>query len=617
MATSWLALRAVARFILPFWRVTAAIAAAGLFFAVINLGRPYLLGLFANVLTQQGSRPMWLETLAGILAARFHLTPLLATMISISLVFFCINLIAPFEVLTVHFFKRLTAIQLTTQLHQQAYRKIISLPLHYFETHNSGLLVSRLERAVNKLQVLYVSLVQGGILVMSGLFMSSLLFLSINPLLSLVFVLSMGACVAIISRLFVDLQPYITLGEQMLDRIMSRLSEIVLNIRTVKAFVQEERERQRGHHWLERFWRFMGWKAFWRFHVAETWTWVLLNFSFSVIIGTCVYLVLTDQIDVGEMITAITVAQIIRAEVSSLREPIELLTTSSSAIQWLDEFLRLPLAEPASGDVGIPNAPEQGVVLELRDLSFRYQPQLPPVLHHLSLTVAPFTTLALVGPSGSGKSTLTRLLYRFMDPVSGAILWNGQDIREFDLRHYRSRLAIVPQEVEVFNGTVLHNLLYGHPHRDPTQAVAAAKLARAHEFIQDLPGDYEAIVGERGIRLSGGQRQRLGIARAILMQPQVLILDEATSNLDSESERLIQEALESLFGTCTVIVIAHRLSTVRAADQIVVLDRGRIVEQGSHSELLSHQSGLYRRLHDLQAQGMLSDERTQILTSPP
>lgn len=604
------ALRSVARFILPYWPVTALIAVAGLFFAVINLCRPYLLGLFVTVLTGSGSLPPWLDYWRNWLQAFFAWDPRVVAVVGICIIFVAINVVAPLEVLTVHFLKRLTAVQMTTRLHQQAYRKIISLPLVYFETHNSGLLVSRLERAINKLQLLYISLVQGGILVISTLSMTTLLFFSISPLLAGVFVVTIGVCMLIISRLFVDLQPYINLGERMLDRIMSRLSEVVLNIRTVKSFVQGERERQRGHHWLERFWKFMGWKAYWRFHAAETWTWLLLNFSFSVIIATSAYLVLNGHITVGSMITAITVAQIIRAEVSSLREPIELLTTSTSAIQWLDEFLHLPLQEPPSGPLGIPE--QQGVTLELKNLSFRYQEHLPPVLHHLNATFPPFSTIALVGPSGSGKSTLTRLLYRFMDPSEGQILWNGQDIRQFDLQAYRSRLAIVPQEVEVFNGTVLHNLLYGQPHRDPAQAIAAAKLARAHDFIQDLPGGYEAIVGERGIRLSGGQRQRLGIARAILMQPQVLILDEATSNLDSESERLIQLALENLFGTCTVIVIAHRLSTVRSADQILVLEAGQIVEQGSHQELLRRQSGLYRRLHDLQVQGMLTGEPTQI-----
>jgi len=604
-------LRAVLRFILPYWRITLVIALAGLGFAVINLARPYLLGLFVTVLTGSGSLPGWLVVWATWLQRIFSWDPQVAAVVGICLIFFVINLVAPLEVATVHFLKRLTAVQMTTRLHQQAYRKIISLPLVYFETHNSGLLVSRLERAINKLQLLYISLVQGGILLLSTLSMTSLLFLSISPILAGVFVVTMSVCMVIISRLFVDLQPYITLGERILDRIMSRLSEVVLNIRTVKSFVQGERERQRGHHWLERFWRFMGWKAYWRFHLAETCTWLLLNFAFSVIIGTSAYLVLTDSITVGSMITAITVAQIIRAEVSSLREPIELLTTSTSAIQWLDEFLRLPLQEPPSGQGAIPH--QSGVTLELKNLSFRYQDHLPSVLDNLNLTLPPFATVALVGPSGSGKSTLTRLLYRFMDPSQGQILWNGQDIRSFDLQDYRSRLAIVPQEVEVFNGTVLHNILYGQPHRDPAQAIAAAKLARAHDFIQDLPGGYEAIVGERGIRLSGGQRQRLGIARAIVMQPQVLILDEATSNLDSESEQLIQQALENLFGTCTVIVIAHRLSTVRAADLIVVLEAGRIVEQGSHAELLRRPSGLYRRLHDLQTQGLLTASGSQRL----
>ncbi len=212
--------------------------------------------------------------------------------------------------------------------------------------------------------------------------------------------------------------------------------------------------------------------------------------------------------------------------------------------------------------------------------------------------------MALVGRSGSGKSTLVKLLFRYYDPTSGAIRIDGQDIRRLDVTGYRQRLAIVHQEVGVFNGTLLDNLTYGNPHATVDQVEAACAIARVDEFITQLPQGYKTIVGERGLRLSGGQRQRLGIARALLVDPDILVFDEATSSLDYESERQIQLAMRSLYGTRTLIIIAHRLSTVRDADQIVVLDQGRVAEIGSHEQLLT-QPGIYSRLHTLQATGEL------------
>ncbi|MBD2102895.1 ABC transporter ATP-binding protein [Leptolyngbya sp. FACHB-261] len=596
--------RKVLAFVLPYWRPTLLVSIAGLFFSFVNLLRPYLVGLFANLLTQSGSLPPILQGLAPSLRA-LGLPERNAAIAVVCLVFFGVNLLAPLEDIFVHLPKRLVALRIANRLHRQAYQRVLSLPLSYFETNNSGLLVSRLERAISKLQLLYVSVVHGGIMVFSTLTVATFLFFSIDPALGWVFASTISICVVIICTMFSHLQPYVDLGERILDRTMSRLSEIVLNIKTVKAFVQEAREYRRGLRWLNRFERFMARKTYGRFFVADTAMWLLLNLSFSAIVGLSAYLAATNKIDVGGMITAITIAQIARADVSGLREPTELFTTSASAIAWLYEFLHLPLQEPRSGEQAIGSlGPAK---LSFRGVQFSYRANLPPVLCNLNLEISPYTTVALVGPSGSGKSTLTKLLYRFVDPTQGQILWDGLDIREFKLSEYRSQLAIVPQEVEVFNGTVLSNILYGRPDLPTEKAIAAAKLARAHEFILDLPEGYDSVVGERGIRLSGGQRQRLGIARAILMRPAVLILDEATSNLDSESEHLIQQALQDLFGTCTVIVIAHRLSTVREADVIVVLESGRIVEQGTHQQLVSAGSGLYQRLHQLQVSGELRE----------
>jgi ATP-binding cassette, subfamily B, bacterial MsbA len=221
------------------------------------------------------------------------------------------------------------------------------------------------------------------------------------------------------------------------------------------------------------------------------------------------------------------------------------------------------------------------------------------VLRDLSLEARVGEVIALVGPSGAGKSTLITLIPRFYDPTEGRILLDGTDIRDLELQNLRSNIGIVPQETQLFSGTIAENIRYGRQNASDEEVTEAAKAANAHDFISGFPDGYKTIVGERGVKLSGGQRQRVAIARALLKNPRILILDEATSSLDSESESLVQEALETLMQGRTTFVIAHRLSTIRNADRILVLDRGQIAEQGTHDELM-RKAGLYKELHDKQ-----------------
>ncbi len=236
--------------------------------------------------------------------------------------------------------------------------------------------------------------------------------------------------------------------------------------------------------------------------------------------------------------------------------------------------------------------------IAFRNVEFFYDPQ-KPVLKGVNLEVRHGEVLAIVGPSGSGKSTLVNLLLRFYDPTAGAVEINGRDIRGFTLHSLRDKVGIVSQDTILFNMTVAENIAYGVPSASRQVVEAAARAAHAHEFIQQLPKGYDTIMGERGLKLSGGQRQRISIARAILKDAPILILDEATSQLDTESERVVQDALENLMKKRTVFVIAHRLSTVQKADRIVVLEEGRIVQEANH-EALIRQGGLYKKLYDLQ-----------------
>jgi ATP-binding cassette subfamily B protein len=277
-------------------------------------------------------------------------------------------------------------------------------------------------------------------------------------------------------------------------------------------------------------------------------------------------------------------------------------TQFQNNLAGFDRVLDL-LAEPREmaecpGTHAISKSAVSGAI-RLENVGFVYPGTTRRVLRDIDLEIEPGETIALVGRSGSGKTTLCNLIARFYDPTQGAIALDGLDLREIEVESYRRLLGIVEQDVFLFDGTIAENIAYGDRWATQTRIEQAARAANAAEFINDLPDRFNTLIGERGVRLSGGQRQRLAIARAILADPKVFILDEATSNLDSESELLIQQSLAELLEGRTSFVIAHRLSTIRHADRILVLDNGMIVQAGSHNELMAG-SGLYRDMVELQ-----------------
>ena len=388
------------------------------------------------------------------------------------------------------------------------------------------------------------------------------------------------------------------------DRIAdvgSTVSETLGAMKVVQAFGQEERELGRFHATVD--------KAFGvarrRFRMRAAMTFTIIALVFSAI----VMLLWEGAIDVaagrmsgGTIAAFVFTGVLVGGAFGALTETYGDLLRGSGAAGRLHELLvaRPEIHAPAE-PVPLPDPPVGS--LEFADVEFRY-PTRPDekALHDLSLSIAPGETVAVVGPSGAGKSTLFQLALRFYDPQQGRVLLDGIDVRDADPAEVRSRVALVPQETIIFASSAKDNIRYGRWDASDEEIVEAARAANAHEFLETLPEGYDTFLGEGGARLSGGQRQRIVIARALLRDAPLLLLDEATSSLDAHSEKLVQEALERLMKTRTTVVIAHRLATTRAADRIIVMEGGRIVEEGTHASL-AEAEGLYASLARLQFAG--------------
>ena len=380
-----------------------------------------------------------------------------------------------------------------------------------------------------------------------------------------------------------------------LGNINAKLQDNLSGIRVIQAFAREDIEYKRFSKESERYYRA-------RVKGIRYWSIFFPAIRFFGAMGTVIVLgvgsimVVKDQMSLGTLVAFI-------AYIASIYDPINRLTEVDNIFQeaiaagerifeLLDETMEVKDAPDA---IGLPVI--QGEMV-FDQVHFKYGSG-DPVLHSVSFTMAPGEVVALVGPSGAGKTSIANLICRFYDPVKGHVSVDGYNLRNIKLTSLRRQVAVVLQDSFLFNNTVAENLHYGKPDATKHELIAAARAANAHDFIMQLPDGYDTEVGERGVKLSGGQKQRLALARAILADPRILILDEATSSVDAEAEYLIQQALERVLKGRTALVIAHRLSTIRNADKIIVLDRGRIAEVGNHAELMQR-GGLYNQLYQRQ-----------------
>lgn len=485
-------------------------------------------------------------------------------------------------------------------IRRDTYHKLITLPMNFFSQRRVGELNSRLSADLSQIQdaitTTLAEMIRQIIILIGGIIL--LVLVSGKLTLMLLAVLPVLVVVAVVFGRFIR-----KLSRQAQDKLAESntiVEETLQGISNVKAFVNEAFEVGRYNKSIREVVKIAMRGAKFRGVFASFIVFCLFGTIVSVVwYGS--HLVQDGEISIASMFTFILLSTFVGAAMGSFPELYATMQKAFGASERVLEILAEE-NEPISMHEQ-RNTIRQRINgnLEFNNVVFAYPSRKEiTVLNGVSFEAKKGEKVAIIGPSGAGKSTIAGLILRFYETQSGCLLFDGKPSSEYSLTDIRNQVAIVPQDVLLFGGTILENIAYGRLNASKEEIITAAKRANAHEFISSFPESYNTLVGERGVKLSGGQRQRIAIARALLKDPALLILDEATSSLDSESERLVQEALEELMKNRTSIIIAHRLSTIREADKIIVLEKGKVIESGKHSELMKNEEGLYRYLSQLQ-----------------
>jgi ATP-binding cassette, subfamily B, putative efflux pump len=519
----------------------------------------------------------------------WDLLPMLATAVGVAAIVDAASSFANSQILGVAAQRAITDMRKAVEAH------VMRLPIRYFDATKSGILISRIMTDAEGIR----NLVGTGLVQLTGSILTASIALCVllylNWKLTVVTIIILALFGGGMATAFKRLRPLFRERGQINAEVTGRLAETLGGVRIVKAYTAEKREElvfARGAHRLLR-------------NVASSVTGVSSVTAFSSLVIAAIGIAMmliggasirAGQMTIGDFFMYFTFTAMITMPVIQLASIGTQLSEAFAGLDRIREIRRM--ATEDDEDAGRASLPDVRGEVEFEDVTFEYTTGAP-VLKQVSFRAPSGSTTALVGSSGSGKSTLISLVMTFNRPLSGRVLVDGRDLTAVKLRDYRENLGVVLQDNFLFDGTIAANIAYAKPHASREEIKAVSRIAHCDEFIESFEKGYDTIVGERGVRLSGGQRQRVAIARAILADPRILILDEATSSLDSESESMIQDGLKALRAGRTTFVIAHRLSTIRSSDQILVLEHGEIVERGTHEELLAS-AGRYRQLYDKQ-----------------
>ena len=487
-------------------------------------------------------------------------------------------------------------------LRQATYEHLIKLPIPFFNTRRVGELNSRISADISTLQETFTTTLAEFIrqLIIIGGGVAILLFTSTRLTLFMLAIVPVVMVVAVVFGRFI--RKYSKSVQKQVAESNTIVEETLQGVFNVKAFANEFLEIARYKTKTEEVAR-TGMKGG-KYRGAFS-SFIILGLFGAIVavIWQGVNLIAAGELATGQLFSFVIYSAFIGGSIGGMADVYAKIQKAIGATEELMEIF-----EESTEDLHDTQKQDWqhhiSGKLTLDDVSFAY-PSRPDatVLKDINFTAYPGDQVAIVGPSGAGKSTLVSLILRFYDPSQGAIYYDDRPATDFSLSELRDQMAVVPQDVFLFGGTIRENLRYGKPHATEEELIRAAEQANAWDFIKEFPEQLDTVVGERGVQLSGGQRQRVAIARAVLKNPKILILDEATSALDSESEKLVQEALDKLMQGRTSIVIAHRLSTIRRASSIIVLDKGRVTEIGTHAELMEKEDGMYKNLSELQFAG--------------